>query len=101
MVYIAIQYFSSVAEYANNVNGTVAAQIQTLQTPTGTNFFSALASGIKFVWDYLTVVIKWIFLWNPTLWSGNWLWFYYFVCMPICISLIISIVFILRGVHNS
>ena len=101
MVYIAIQYFSGVAEYANNINGTVASQVQALQTPTGTNYFSAAASAIVFVWDYIVIVIKWIFLWNPTLWSGNWIYFYYCVCMPICIALIISIVFVMRGVHNS
>ena len=99
--YLAIFYFAGVAEYSSLINSQVSQNLYTLGTPTGTNFLGTLTSQISAVWDYMVVFIKMIFLWNGTLWVGSWLWFYYFVCLPICIGVVMSIVFILRGVHNS
>ena len=99
--YIAIFYFAGVAEYANQMNATTVASLQSLGTPEGTNWVLQQVAQISRVWTYLTIWFQMIFLWNPTVWSGSWYYFYLFVCLPICIGMGMSIVFMLRGVHNS
>ena len=99
--YIGIFYFAGVAEYANLMNATQVAHLQSLAQPEGTNWVLQAVSQITKVWNSMMVFIQMVFLWNGTLWTGAWLWFYYFVCLPICIGVVMSIVFILRGVHSS
>ena len=99
--YLGIRYFAGVAEYSSLMNSQISQQLYNLGTPTGLNFLGVSASQISAVWDYIVVFIQMIFLWNGTLWVGSWLYFYYFVCIPVCIGVVMSIVFILRGVHNS
>ena len=99
--YIAIFYFAGVAEYANLMNATTVANIQALAQPTGTNWLLQGISQISAAWDFFVNLIKMLFLWNGTLWVGSWLWFYYFVCLPLCAGIVLSLVFILRGVHSS
>jgi hypothetical protein len=101
MVYISIFYFSGIAEQQNNVTPVVASNLYTLGTPSGTNFFGNIVSNVVAVWNYMLVFIKMVFLWNGTLWQGNWLWFYYVICLPVVIGMVFSIVTILRGVHDS
>lgn len=101
LVYIAIFYFAGVAEYANQMNAATVAHIQSLGQPEGTNWVLQGVSQINKVWDYMMVFIQMVFLWNGTLWTGVWLYFYFVVCLPICIGVVMSIVFILRGVHSS
>jgi hypothetical protein len=99
--YIAIHYFAGVAEYSNLMNAQTVASIQALAQPTGTNWILQGVSQISAAWDFFSNFIKMLLLWNGTLWVGSWLWFYYFVCLPICAGVVISIVFVLRGVHSS
>lgn len=101
MVYTVIFYFSGVVSYTSNINATVVANMQSVSQPVGTNFGIGLTSQIVLVWDYMKNLIQMIFLWNPNIWSGNWLWFYYIICLPICIGVVFSIVTIMRGVHSS
>ena len=101
LVYIAIFYFAGVAEYANQMNATTVASLQSLGQPEGTNWVLQGVSQIVRVWDYIKVFIQMLFLWNGTLWTGYWLYFYFAVCLPICIGVVMSILFILRGVHSS
>ena len=101
MVYIGIFYFAGVAENASLINAQTAAQLQSLGQPTGTNWLVQQVSQISQVWTYIQTFIQMIFLWNGTIWTGSWLWFYYMVCLPICGGVVMSIVFILRGVHSS
>jgi hypothetical protein len=100
-VYIAIFYFASVAEYANLMNAATMAHLQSLGQPHGTNWLLQGLTQISEVWSYFTVFIGMVFLWNGTLWVGAWYYFYLFVCLPICIGIVMSLVFILRGVHSS
>jgi hypothetical protein len=99
--YIAIYYFAGVAEYANLMNAQTVANLQALGQPHGSNWLLQAVAQITEVWTYIKIFIQMVFLWNGTLWSGSWLWFYYAVCLPICIGVVMSIVFILRGVHSS
>ena len=99
--YVAIFYFAGVAEYANQMNAALATRFYNLGTPEGTNWVLQGVSQIVKVWDYIKVVIQMVFLWNGTLWTGYWLYFYYFVCVPICLGFVASVLFILRGVHSS
>ena len=99
--YLAIFYFASVPEYTNLINAAQIAHLQTLAQPTGTNWLLQGVSQIEAMWSFFTVLIQMIFLWNGTLWAGAWYYFYLFVCLPICVGVVMSLVFILRGVHSS
>jgi len=99
--YLSIFYFAGVAEYSAPINSTVVGNLQSLGQPVGTNFGVGLTSMIVLVWDWMKTLIQMIFLWNGTLWVGNWLYFYYYVCLPVCIGVVASIVMVMRGVHAS
>jgi hypothetical protein len=100
-VYASIFYFGGVAEYNNLFTPAIASNFKALLTPTGTNFFVAGVMEIVNVWDFVLNLIKMIGLWNGTLWVGSWLYFYWFVCLPVAIAMVVTLVFVLRGVHNS
>lgn len=109
MLYITLYILSSIAAQSNMVTATQISAIQGFMQPVGTDMSSASTSTtgisaafvlITNVWSYLRPIIEAIFLWNASLWTGNWIWFYYCVCMPISVGMIVSIVFVLRGVAN-
>jgi hypothetical protein len=101
LVYFAIFYFAGVAEYNNLFTPALASSVKSLGTPTGTNWIVAGIMQISAVWEWVKTLIQMLFLWNGTLWTGGWLYFYYFVCLPLTIGIIGTLVFILRGVHSS
>ena len=107
-IYMVMQLFISVAEEGNSVDATKIEQVQGLLQPAGTDV-SALEnipllggaySLITNVWDYCKGVIEIIFLWSPSLWSGNWYWFWLLFCLPVAVGMVASLVFILRGVPS-
>jgi hypothetical protein len=108
MIYIAILFCTTVANQSSQFTTTEMARIQSMMQPTGTDITSfgttstigAGYSMITNVWSYIVVFAETIFLWSPTLWSGNWYWFYLFVCVPLCIAMTIGIVQTLRGVNS-
>jgi hypothetical protein len=99
--YIAIFYFAGVAEYASLMDSKYIAGLQALGQPHGSNWLLQAVAQIDEIWTYIKSFIQMVFLWNGTLWSGSWYYFYLFVCLPVCIGVVMSIVFILRGVHSS
>jgi hypothetical protein len=105
LTYAAIWWFAGIMQQSNLLNptSTGGVNIQALGQPSATNFggIAAVVSQVVNVWNYLVGFIKMVFLYNPTVWSGYWIYFYYFICLPICIGMVMSIVFILRGVHNN
>lgn len=107
-LWVVCYILCSVIENTNLFTSEQTGMIQSMLQPEGTEITSienASSIGqayslITNVWSYLISVIKVIFLWFPDLWSGNWIWFYYCFIAPLSIGLIVSIVFILRGVQS-
>jgi len=108
MLYFVLLICSSVAAQSSMITSTEVGQVQGLMQPTGTDSTS-LTSGsvigqavslITNVWSYLLGFLQIVFLWFPNLWTGTWLWFYFIVCVPISVGFVMSIVFVLRGVHS-
>lgn len=60
-----------------------------------------VASFFVMVGEYLALIISMLFLWFPNIWAGNWIWVYYFLCVPVTIGFIFSIIVIVRGGSNS
>jgi hypothetical protein len=100
MMWITITYFASVVEQVNLLSVSALGNAQTLIQPTGTDFGLGLTSLITNVWTYMKVFISFIFLWYPSIWTGNWVWVYYFVFLDIAVAIVFSLVTILRGVHS-
>ena len=99
MAYLGILYFAGIMELSNLIDTQVKEDMMALGQPTGTDF--NLISLVVQVWAYLKVIIPMMFLWNPTIWSGYWIWFYWIVCFPIVIGMVVSIVMVMRGVGTS
>jgi hypothetical protein len=59
------------------------------------------ASLITMIGQYFAILIAMIFLYFPDIWAGNWIWLWYFLCIPVSVGFIFSFITILRGVHSS
>jgi hypothetical protein len=96
---MTILFFAGIMEMNNLIDTAQVANMQSLGEPTGTDY--SLVSFVTTVWSYMKVFIPMIFLYNATVWSGYWIWFYFFVCLPICVGMVFSIVTIMRGSSNA
>lgn len=70
--------------------------------------YQEATSGISGAWATMTHIARIlvvfgqaIFLWCPTLWSGYLLWVYWFICFPVAVGFVLSLAFIIRGVHSA
>ena len=100
MFYMGLLYLSLVAEQGASINSSTMNVFNNLMTPTGTDFsnpVAAVTSLITDVWQYFLIVFQIVFLWFPDLWTGNWIWFYFFVCFPVVAMMALTFVTVLRG----
>lgn len=94
--------FSAVT--SSNVTNYAATNTTSFMSPTlaeSTNLFTAAWAVITNVGTYLWFILQILFLWCPTVFSGYMLWFWWFVCFPIDVGIVFSIVSIVRGVHSA
>lgn len=85
-------------------NQTVVNDMNVMTAPSLVNFsgaLSALSTVITNLGTFFSTFISGLFLWSPTVFTGNWIWFWQLVCFPIAVSFIMVIVSIARGVHAS
>ena len=71
-----------------------------LMSPIFTNLSgetSAIFGVVLWVANFFSMLVKVIFLYAPTVWSGylQYVWFY--ICLPVSIGMIVSVVSLLRG----
>lgn len=108
-LFVACIMGDSIIQQSAGITSTQGGWLFALTHPSGTDvtvlssipIIGQAASLITMVWSYILNLIELIFLWFPSIWNGTWLWVYYFVCLPVAIGFVVSIVFILRGVHNA
>jgi hypothetical protein len=72
----------------------------TMQNSSGGFIGSAVAFVVNAAGFFLSV-IKMIFLWFPSVWAGDYIWFWYLLCVPVGIGIVVSIVIIARGSSSS
>ena len=109
MLWVTCYILCSVIENTNLFTSAESNTVMGMMQPEGTDITSLentsaigqAYSLITNVWNYIKPVISAIFLWFPDLWSGTWIWVYLCLIMPISVGLIISLVFIFRGVHSA
>lgn len=107
-IYLAILLATTITNQANQFTTSTVADLQAMAQPSGTDLTSlgsGLSAGGDFslvtnVWSYIKTFIQAAFLWSPSLWTGTWYWFYWFFCFPLCVSMVITIIFVLRGVRS-
>ena len=51
--------------------------------------------------NYFYAFLQLVTLYQPTVFSGNYIYMWYMICLPIDIGMIFGVVTILRGVHSS
>ncbi len=71
-----------------------------LQMVNSSNVVSNITTIISNVGAIMLGFIKLIFLYDPTVWSGSYVWIWMFMCVPVGVGIAISIVFIMRGVGS-
>ena len=101
MIYIAMAYFGITAEMGSSLGASPLATIDTLMKPEFTNFEVGLSTLITNVGTYILAFLQIVFLWFPTLWSGTWIWFYFFVILPMVVGMTLGLVMVMRGVGST
>ncbi len=92
------------ATTASGISNVAAVNQTGLMAPTiqeSTNVFTAAWAVIAGVAAYLRLILQMLALWSPTIFVGDYLWFYWFICFPVAAGMVVSIVFIVRGVHSA
>jgi hypothetical protein len=108
-LFIACIFGSSIIEQNAGITTTQMAWLNSVMSPNVTNMTAIQSIPIigqaytlvTMVGQYIVSFILMIFLWFPSIWAGTWIWFYYVFCLPVSIGFVVSLVFILRGVHNA
>jgi hypothetical protein len=89
---------------ATNGNMFNPSGINSLLSVSLSNSSGALAATLTFIGNlgvYFQTFLGMLFLYQPTVFSGNYIWLWLLLCLPIDIGMIFSVVSILRGVHSS
>ena len=100
MFYLILAALAVMIEQTTTMNSTVLGSIASLLRPTVTNVAGETIGFISFVTNigsYIMAFIRALFLFFPSVWTGYLYWFWLFVCVPISVGMILSIVIILRG----
>ena len=82
--------FSSAAE----------SQIEGLLSPSMTNQSGAVTSIISLASQagtYFMTFVNAVFLWSPSVWTGYLVWVWFYLCVPITVTMIIGVIIVLRG----
>jgi hypothetical protein len=100
MFYVGLLFLSLVAEQSSSATSADTNLFNGLLQPIATDYSNpavAIQSLWTDAWQYVKIFFNIVFLWFPDLWVGNWIWFYFFVCFPITVMMIFSIMSMLRG----
>lgn len=104
-LFVSLLFFDTIVQQSSGIGSEQFAYAGTLLKPDITNMTAPgvgqLISLVTQVGQYLVTFILMLGLWFPSIWVGNWLWFYWFFCFPVTMGFIVSIVFMLRGVGSS
>lgn len=101
-IYLIIMAAELMATNGTAFSASTSENLTTLMSPTMANYSSstsAFASIVTNVGTYVMTFLQAMFLWSPTIFSGYWIWFWLFICLPVSIGMVLSVVQILRGVR--
>ncbi len=105
MAWLVLQGLTSMLEAQSSVLSSDASNItSTLMSPQ-TSSLSSDTSGIAVLMTngkpIVDAFIRIVFLYSPTVWTGYLCYFWLYICLPIAISTIVALLFIIRGVGVS
>ncbi len=104
MAYLFILAWEMLMTGGNTLGTSVNETMTAVVSPTITNFAgstSNFASMITNAGSIFLKIMSIVFLYAPTVWSGDSIWVWYFVCLPVAITMIATLVFVARGVHST
>jgi hypothetical protein len=88
-----------------SANGTPSQIVGQAEAPNGVdaneNAVQAAYSFVSDVWTWFKRIIQICVLWYPSVWQGDAIYVYWFLCIPVTIGMVLSFVTVLRGVHSS
>ncbi len=95
--------------YSGNVSGEFRNVVTENQSTLIEPAYSSGSSGgvISNIWTVATnigpvlaTIAGFLVLWSPTVFSGNLLWAWWFICFPTDVAMIFAILAMVRGVHS-
>jgi hypothetical protein len=86
---------------ASVFNPTDLNAVNNVTIQNGSNIVSTAWTVFTNLGTYAKGILKVILLYEPSVFAGNYIWFWYLVCLPIDIGILFSIVSVFRGVHAS
>lgn len=103
MLYLGILFLEMVTTGSSTFASSVTSQQGVLTSPTVAGTTGVIAQAFTFVSNvkaYLDVLIPMLGLWSPTVFSGIMSWVWWFTCFPIDVGIVVSIIWIARGVGS-
>jgi hypothetical protein len=103
-IWLILFVLCMIVEDTTAMGSSDMSMLQSLVQPKGTDFSNIVSGAISLVtdvWQYFTLLIQLIFLWFPSMWDGVYIWFWLFICLPIGIGMVASIVTVIRGSSSS
>jgi hypothetical protein len=103
MLWILIFLGEMMATGGTAFNTTGFTYLDALMSPNFTNVasvvsaFWSLITGVAFL---LKELVQILFLWSPEVWTGNYIYVWFIICLPLGLSIVLGLVFIMRGVGN-
>jgi hypothetical protein len=104
MFYLLILGLEMVMTGSTTFAPSVTSQQSVLTSPTIVTETNVVTQAVAFfsnLGDYISVLIPMLGLWSPTVFSGIMLWVWWFVCFPIDVGIVVTILWILRGVGGT
>jgi hypothetical protein len=86
---------------ATSFNPTGLTGTVNVTVTSGSNFMSTIFTYLTNLGGYIKAIIQALLLYEPSVFAGNYIWFWYFICLPIDIGMLFSIVSMLRGSSSS
>lgn len=85
--------------FSSGVNGQLNSMMG-ISMANYSNSNTAFVSLIINAGTYIMTFINVVFLWSPTVFAGYGIWFWQFICLPVSIGTVISMVQVIRGVRS-
>ncbi len=107
MLYLVIFGAELMVTGGSSFSNSLTTNQSTLMSPDVSNIAGTSSNEVSFVKNlgyYFNLFVSFagIFaLWQPTVFSGLFLWFWWFICFPIDLMMVFAVVSMLRGVHSA
>jgi hypothetical protein len=99
LLIFALEMWSTGAESLDIAGNAATASQTMLSALGGTPISGLLAMGVTF-FSYIVAILQMLILYAPTVFAGDMIWVWWFVCFPVDVGMVLSIIAVMRGVSS-